>query len=86
MLSGAVNASLIQTKSFFEMNDDIQALRTLMGIPAHVLADSTTDLAETSETINADLALLGGPRINGLRRRNREWQWICIEMLQERRA
>ncbi len=58
------------------------------------LPNSVVDLAETpggqlktwSRTIQEDLALLGGPRVYGLRRWNREWPSICIEMAQGRRA
>ncbi len=32
------------------------------------------------------LALLGGLRVYGLRRWNREWPVICTEMAQDRRA
>ncbi len=39
-----------------------------------------------SGTIKEDLALLGGPRVYGLRRWNQEWPPICIEMAQGRRA
>ncbi len=37
-------------------------------------------------TITEGLALLGGPLVYGLRRWNREWPSICIEMAQDRRA
>ncbi len=33
-----------------------------------------------------DFALLGGPRVYGLRRWNREWPSISIEMAQDRLA
>ncbi len=39
-----------------------------------------------SFTIKEDLALLGGPRVYGLRRWNREWPSTCIQMTQDRRA
>ncbi len=39
-----------------------------------------------SGTIKEDLALLGGPRFYSLRRWNREWPSICVEMAQDRRA
>ncbi len=39
-----------------------------------------------SRTIQEDLALLGGPRVYGLRRWNREWPVICTEMAQDCRA
>ncbi len=39
-----------------------------------------------SRTIQEDLALLGGPRVCGLRRWTREWPVICTEMVQDRRA
>ncbi len=58
------------------------------------MPNSIADLAETpggqlktwSRTIQEDLALLGEPRVYGLRRWDREWQSICIEMTQDRRA
>ncbi len=39
-----------------------------------------------SRTIQEDLALLGGPRVYGLRRWTREWPVICTEMAQDRSA
>ncbi len=43
-------------------------------------------LKTRSRTITEDLALLGGPQVYGLRRWNREWPSICIELAQDRRA
>ncbi len=37
-------------------------------------------------TLKEDFALLGGPRVYGLRRENWEWSSICIEMAQEGRG
>ncbi len=63
--------------------------------PRSHLPNPIADRAETpgggqlktwSRTIQEDLALLGGPRIYGLRRWNREWPVICTEVAQDRRA
>ncbi len=39
-----------------------------------------------SRTIHEDPALLGGPWVHGLRRWNREWPSVCMEMAQDHRV